>query len=508
MSRTSSFADRSYGTRTNLARQSSFTLQDYSSAARRSSIFDGVAGYSIYSSISEGLDNITSGIRNIDLNEISRKTIFGDGVGLDRPSAECEGEYCENYPREISLTPLPRTQSRRNSVTENTSHVTTSHSYSLSRQSSFSARSSVPISALMASMEASKASKDENTQVANAHINSQASAYLQSAGPGQGGFSRQNSRKEAEVDSPFGVTSGRHGAETVQRSDSSHQAPGLRRRPSLKHSESGSGYKLERKVSFHHRDQIIGDTSRSMIVDENGVPVEAEKKEKKKRTKEEKEARRKEKEEKRIRKEAKRAAREMSVDRRGGREESVPAPAVSGVKGHCSTSSTLEQVSAKLAHLQEGAGGRGPGQASTQLPANTASVTTGLPGPAANLANGHDTDSRALTARPEDSSRPRKGPAPQPPVTDSLVCLDTEEAATSASTGVVLREHNGGDTSASRSCSKRNSLDNKSVASLAKDLAAECAKAYELMESSLSKLTNDFSIGPFGLTPKTKVRKN
>ena len=84
MSRTSSFADRSYGTRTNLVRQSSFTLQDYSSAARRSSIFDGVAGYSIYSSISEGLDNITSGIRNIDLNEISRKTIFG-GAGVDRP---------------------------------------------------------------------------------------------------------------------------------------------------------------------------------------------------------------------------------------------------------------------------------------------------------------------------------------------------------------------------------------------------------------------------------------
>jgi hypothetical protein len=48
-------------------------------------------------------------------------------------------------------------------------------------------------------------------------------------------------------------------------------------------------------------------------------------------------------------------------------------------------------------------------------------------------------------------------------------------------------------------------LDNKSVQSLAKDLAAECAKAYELMESSLSKLTNDFSIGPFGLTPKNKV---
>ena len=70
---------------------------------------------------------------------------------------------------------------------------------------------------------------------------------------------------------------------------------------------------------------------------------------------------------------------------------------------------------------------------------------------------------------------------------------------------MVLREHNNNTETDSRNCSKRNSLDNKSVATLAKDLAAECAKAYELMESSLSKLTNDFSIGPFGLTPKTKV---
>ena len=102
MSRTSSFADRSYGTRTNLARQSSFTLQDYSSAARRSSIFDGVAGYSIYSSISEGLDNITSGIRNKDLNEISRKTIFGDGI--DRPCLNASEEVLSAKANIVRIT--------------------------------------------------------------------------------------------------------------------------------------------------------------------------------------------------------------------------------------------------------------------------------------------------------------------------------------------------------------------------------------------------------------------
>ena len=62
----------------------------------------------------------------------------------------------------------------------------------------------------------------------------------------------------------------------------------------------------------------------------------------------------------------------------------------------------------------------------------------------------------------------------------------------------------------SKSSSKRNSLDSKTVQVLAQDLAAECAKAYALMESSLSKLSTEFSggnggVGPFGLTPKTKV---
>ena len=54
----------------------------------------------------------------------------------------------------------------------------------------------------------------------------------------------------------------------------------------------------------------------------------------------------------------------------------------------------------------------------------------------------------------------------------------------------------------SKSNSKRNSLDSKTVQCLAQDLAAECARAYALMESSLSKLASSGSSGgggPFGI---------
>ena len=37
------------------------------------------------------------------------------------------------------------------------------------------------------------------------------------------------------------------------------------------------------------------------------------------------------------------------------------------------------------------------------------------------------------------------------------------------------------------------------------DLAAECAKAYALMENSLSKLSSELGVTPFGLAPKSKV---
>ncbi len=86
---------------------------------------------------------------------------------------------------------------------------------------------------------------------------------------------------------------------------------------------------------------------------------------------------------------------------------------------------------------------------------------------------------------------------------------------------VRLREKTAsGSRNDSKSSSKRSSLDGKTVAGLAQDLAAECARAFALMESSLSKLSMDFSgksqaggsgggeggSGPFGLGARTKVK--
>ena len=77
---------------------------------------------------------------------------------------------------------------------------------------------------------------------------------------------------------------------------------------------------------------------------------------------------------------------------------------------------------------------------------------------------------------------------------------DLTTTSTKTDAVVVVREKS--TRTESKSSSKRNSLDSKSVQTLAQDLAAECAKAYALMESSLSKLSTDFAVGPFGLTPK------
>jgi len=473
VSRTSSFADRSYGTRTSLGRTSSFAISDYSSAVRRSSVFDGYAGYSIYSSISEGLDQITHGGRN----------------------------------------------SRRNSVTET--------NYSLSRRGSFSTRNDLPLPALMASLEATRVSKEDDkerdresrrekqnpTSVANAHINGQASSYVQNGHHSHlNGYSRQHSQNDSQktVDSPFGATNGHHAPNDIQRSESKI----LRRRSSLKHSQSG--YKLERKVSFHQHDQIIID-GKGVAVDENGVALpdqpDGEKK-KKKRTEEEKIARK----EKKERKETKRRDREMSKDRKCKVDEVKN-------KQHPVGGELFEQVSAKLNDIERERNSSdsmpttplAPVPSSSLFPdfnasgpqasnkSNTASVANPTTEPShnttANTVLGHvdnaaDSNKLTINSEPVCRAKSSKGPAPQPPIVDNLVNLED--------TSVVLREHSMNESE--DRCSKRNSLDNKSVQTLAKDLAAECAKAYELMESSLSKLTNDFSIGPFGLTPKTKKK--
>jgi len=466
VSRTSSFADRSYGTRTNLGTSSSFAVADFTSAVRRSSVFDGYAGYSIYSSISEGLDQIT----------------YGGG--------------------------------RRNSITET--------NYSLSRRGSFSTRSDLPLAALQASLEANKATREEDIsdrserRSANDHVNGQASSYLQSSHHSHltNGFSRQNSSQGESpktIESPFGATSG----SDLNRSESKK----LRRRTSIKHSQSG--YKLSKQVSFHDHAQVIGDEG-AMAVDESGNPLPE--KPKKKRTEAEKEARRKEKEEKRERKEAKRAARGQSKDRKCRSEGDVvpqlvqPPPQPTTPKNTVQGGELLQQVSQRLAEVERQQQQQPPPhlaplpsssllpldrQASNQPNQQASAPRNQESEPPSEASNHHNGHVDALTLKgepavPQSKRKISKGPPPKPPVdvVDDLVNLDDDPS------GVTLREHSDG----AKACSKRNSLDNKSVQTLAKDLAAECAKAYELMESSLSKLTNDFSIGPFGLTPKTKKK--
>ena len=440
VSRTSSFADRSYGTRTNLARQSSFKIADYTSAARRSSVFDGYAGYSIYSSISEGLDQITYGGRT----------------------------------------------SRRNSVTEMT--------YSFSRRGSVSAGTSgagapdYPLPALMAALDATKASHDDtrkekqsSTATANDHINGQAAAYLSSIN----GYSRQNSSNDSPraIDSPFGAVNGHH--LDLQRSDSKNMA---RRVSTVKHSQSG--HKLERRVSFHNRDQIIDS---EVQYDENGQPIaKPEKpKRKKERTEEEKQARR----EKKERKERKRMERGQSKDRKTKTEERIRN------KEHPSGDALVEQVSAKLQDIERQQNRESP---LASLPAS--SLIPGMHHQASNPANHASFQQSTSNANPSNghlSIQDSDNQLTVKPDEDLIRFASTEQLVNHESRdAVTLREH---DDTGSKLGSKRNSLDNKSVQSLAKDLAAECAKAYELMESSLTKLTNDFSIGPFGLTPKNKV---
>lgn len=51
--------------------RSTYSTTDYASAVRRSSLFDGYAGFSIYSSISQGLDEITYGGRRSRRGSIS-----------------------------------------------------------------------------------------------------------------------------------------------------------------------------------------------------------------------------------------------------------------------------------------------------------------------------------------------------------------------------------------------------------------------------------------------------
>ena len=57
---------------------------DYAAATRRSGLFDGYTGFAIYSSISQGLDEITYGGRRSRRNSITENSFGTSGTTLSR----------------------------------------------------------------------------------------------------------------------------------------------------------------------------------------------------------------------------------------------------------------------------------------------------------------------------------------------------------------------------------------------------------------------------------------
>ena len=108
--------------------------------------------------------------------------------------------------------------------------------------------------------------------------------------------------------------------------------------------------------------------------------------------------------------------------------------------------------------------------------------------------------SKEESSRCQLETNPKTDPTNcEPANTIVLPSVSPQDVAASKCDVAVIRDKS---LRESKSSSKRNSLDNKTVQTLAQDLAAECAKAYAMMENSLSKLSTDFAVGPFGLTPK------
>uniref|UniRef100_A0A0K2VBH5 TRAFtype zinc finger domain containing 1 [Dasypus novemcinctus] n=1 Tax=Lepeophtheirus salmonis TaxID=72036 RepID=A0A0K2VBH5_LEPSM len=155
-------------------------------------------------------------------------------------------------------------------------------------------------------------------------------------------------------------------------------------------------------------------------------------------------------------------------------------------------------------------------------PLNSSSITLNLVGPSSKNEIPLTPNSTTISTTISHSNKAQTSLSQSPPTppTKELTLpppsLDPQTSVAQTLKDVTneieLRQKNGGSKTGSRAGSKsgskagskRNSLDSKTVQGLAQDLAAECAKAYALMESSLSKLSTDFSVAPFGISPKKK----
>ena len=456
LSRQSSFSDRSYtfgrsdatpttygGTFSRLGRPG----YDYAAATRRSNLFDGYTGFAIYSSISQGLDEITYGGR----------------------------------------------RSRRNSITDS------SYGYSASRRGSVSGNSSSDYAAMLAAtaaVEAVNRAQDERISAT-----SRSSHHKEESGIGTSPYlSRADSTRQSTScqsdsaceSSPSGTSKRAHQTTSVSKTLSPYTSSTttvisnevkrpssiLSRQDSLKQSKSST--KLERKVSFHSGsddrpisklDRVDSQRTTSAMSSINGDDSSKKKKHKEKdkdkETDKDKEARREERRKRKEKKKADKVAKEREM--------------MLGLKGGESCGDLLNQVSEKLKLLEIEQ--KNEETKIESLPENDIAVKATV-----TLTNGN-LNVNEERQPVEEIARP----APQEPVQQDEVVIRPKQSGDS------------GQKSQDKSGSKRNSLDSKTVQGLAQDLAAECAKAYALMENSLTKFSNDF--GPFGMNPRGRVSK-
>ena len=461
LSRQNSFSDRSYlrrsesfYNRTSLYQstasgRSAYSGTDYASAVRRSSLFDGYAGFSIYSSISQGLDEITYGAgrrsrrgsisdNNTYSSTYSRRgsisTGSSDYAALRAATTALEAERSTfQQPSRSQQYQQQQQQQQQNATTSAESGIGNSpKSVNLSRQNS-TRMSNMSDSAYGDDYESS--SPQPTPKTGSKHIVNNVSKQSQSSSSTMHKIQKSSSMK--------------------------NPAP---KQETIKHSKSSG--KLERKVSFSEADPVKINVNVT-----EGQQVEVKQKSRHK-DKDSKKRSSTSGSEKKHRKSS--SSKESKLP---PQSNSKPSP-----KPSVASNDFVDQVTTKLKALEQEQMIREAAEAAAVIRDVSTSSTT-------STGNTIDVSATVVLSSPRTrSARPHNNPKPE-----------VQQNGTGNGV-VVIRER-----TASKAGSKRNSLDKQSVQSLASDLAAECAKAYALMESSLSKLSTDLGVAPFGLAPKNKV---
>jgi len=601
LSRQSSFSERSYTFgRSDVTPASTYNSTfsrlgrpgyDYAAATRRSNLFDGYTGFAIYSSISQGLDEITYGGRRSRRNSITEPS-FGTGTGFSagsrRGSVSGGGaDYAAILAANAAVEAVNRAQDERISASRNSHNKDESGlgtSPRLSRNDSTRLSNSCQSDSACESSPAGTSKRAHQT-LAAAFYAAQSKQVVSAAAA----TSSPQPYQQQQQPPPSFALENRRPSSILSRQDS------------LTHSNSNT--KLERKVSFHTASEDGRPISKLERVDSqtrtasamssvsNGGGGGDERKSKKKKDKDktgekdkDKEARREEKRKRKEQKKAEKAAkeREMMLGLKGGgescgdllnqvseklkllemeqnKEDDLPQIAPSSLLSAAAMSDNqqLEQSSPLLAASITAAAEPPPHiqmspKAEQRLKPTTAAADNDIAVKATvSLANG----SVSVLAEPEPPAaiavaqevvchqpQPEVHVAPPPPMQPASAIAPTTSVATDADVivaeiqeakveeeedeEVVIRQKRpataeatattttttengegggGSQKSQDKSGSKRNSLDSKTVQGLAQDLAAECAKAYALMESSLTKFSSDF--GPFGMTPRGRKSK-